>query len=92
MNEDIDALLSKLAKVPAPLALAGLSDVVIARVHADAALARTGTTVGITATVGALLMGAMGSVAFPAAASPTPVAPLGASASLAPSTLLGGVQ
>lgn len=92
MNEDIEALLGKLANAPTPTALAGLSDVILKRVHADAALIRTGTTVGMTAAVGALLLGAMGSVAFPAAASPTPLAPLGASAALAPSTLLGGVQ
>lgn len=92
MNEDLDTLLSKLANAPTPPTLAGLSDRVMARVHADATLARHGTMVGIAAAIGALLLGAVGPAAFPAAASPKPLAPLGASAVLAPSTLLGGGQ
>ena len=89
MDDDLDALFARLANAPTPSSLSGLSDTVILRVNADAALARTGTTVGIIATLGALVLGAAAPLAFSASAQSAPSLPFGVSASLAPSTLLG---
>jgi hypothetical protein len=90
MDDDLNALFARLANAPTPSSLSGLSDAVILRVHADAALARTGTTVGIVATLGALVLGATNPLVFSTPAPPAPSMPFGVSASLAPSTLLVG--
>lgn len=90
MNEDLDTLLARLASAPTPASLEGLSDAVMLRIHSDAAFRRTGTTVGLISTVGALLLGATGALAYPAPQHQDGLAPFGVSASLAPSTLLGG--
>ena len=92
MNDDLDMLLARLANAPTPAALDGLSDAVMLRIHSDAAFQRSGTTVGLVATLGALMLGATGALAFPTPERQSGLAPFGVSASLAPSTLLGGEQ
>ena len=90
MDEDLDTLLARLANTPTPAALDGLSDAVMLRIHNDAAFQRSGTTVGLVATLGALLLGVTGVLAYPAPQHKDGLALFGVSASLAPSTLLGG--
>ena len=90
MSDNLDILLAELANAPMPQTLAGLSDAVMGRIHAEAASARTSRTVGITAMLGALVLGATGALAFPATAPAAPLAPFGMSAAFAPSTLLDG--
>ncbi len=90
MNDNLDILLARVANAPIPPTLTDLSDAVMARIHADAASARTSMTVGITAMFSALVLGATGALAFPAAAPAAPLAPFGISTALAPSTLLDG--
>jgi hypothetical protein len=92
MTEDLDKLLAQLANAPTPARLAGISDGVFARIHADAVALRAGTRVGIAAMVGALLLGVTGAMTFPSAAPAAPLSPFGVSAALAPSTLLDGGQ
>lgn len=90
MNDDLDSVLARLAAAPTPASLADISDLVMARLHADAAAARTGIRIGITGVVGALALGVTGSLVFPATSPAAPLAPFGVAAALAPSTLLDG--
>ncbi len=86
--DDLDALLRQLARVPAPPGLASMEDRVFARLNTWTA-ARAGLGLSIGTVAAALIMGVAGSV--PASASfASPLAPLGPSSPLAPSTLLMG--
>lgn len=90
MTDNLDSLLAQLAAAPPPARLVGISDLVISRLHADAADTRTVMRVGAVAAVSALAFGLMGSLAVPASAPAAPLAPFGVSSALAPSTLLDG--
>jgi len=86
--DDLDELLGKLARAPAPAALESMEERVLARLRSTP-VARAGFGVGAATAVAALLMGVAGSV--PAAASGTSsLSPLGPTSPLAPSTLLVG--
>lgn len=87
---DIDDLLARLARQPAPQALDGLEDRVLARIASDRA-SRVGPGLGVIA-VAALTIGVIGAglPASPGAAAA--LSPFGANAPLAPSTLLVGAR
>jgi len=85
---DLDELLGRLARAPTPAALDLMEDCVLARLRA-APTARTGVGLGVMTALAALIMGMAGGV--PAAATGTsPLAPLGPTQPLAPSSLLLG--
>ena len=94
MQDDLDGALARLAAAPVHIRLADLDDIVLSRVASDAREARRGAGVGAVATVGALVMGIAASVtiASPATTPISPLSPFGASASLAPSTLLDSTR
>ncbi|MGY4398430.1 hypothetical protein ACVWZA_003638 [Sphingomonas sp. UYAg733] len=94
MHDDLDRALAGVAAMPLDPRLTGLDAVVLARLASDAGDARRGARIGAVATFGALAMGIVASttLATPTPARASPLAPFGAAAPLAPSTLLEGGQ
>ena len=86
MKTDIDAALRQLAAADNP-DLAGLEDAVLAGVRARRET-RVGIRMAAVAGIGAVALGAVAAGPTSAPASATPLAPFGAGAPLAPSTLL----
>lgn len=86
MDDEIDRAIARLAAVPAPARLESMDSAVFARLSTDAAEARSGTRLGMAATIGALAIG-VASSAISAAPAP-PLSPFGVSPPFAPSTLL----
>lgn len=85
---DLDALLGQLARAPAPPGLASIEERVFARLSARTA-AQAGLGLSIGTIAAALVMGIAGSVPASAVGA-SPLAPLGPSSPLAPSSLLVG--
>lgn len=87
--DDLDRALARLAGAPAPAALEGIEDQVLARIGSRPAVRGAGLGVGVV-TIAALAMGMVGAE-LPATASPAvSLAPLGGASPLAPSALLIG--
>lgn len=87
---NIDEALARLRAMPVHPGLASIEAAVMADMaRRGAAVPLSGAILGIAATA-ALLIGVAGSVIQPAPARAAGVAPFGAPAALAPSTLLGG--
>lgn len=88
--EDLDALLGRLARAPAPASLDGLEAQVLARI-AMPPVVRVGIGMSALAVAAALVIGIFGA-AVPArqAGAASPLFPLGPVSPLAPSTLLVG--
>jgi hypothetical protein len=87
---NIDEALARLREMPVHPGLESIEAAVMADMAARAAsVPLTGAMLGIAATT-ALLIGVAGSVIQPAPVRAANVAPFGAPAALAPSTLLGG--
>ncbi len=86
---NIDGALARLREMPVHPGLASIDAAVMADIDARASTPRSGAVLGLAATA-ALLIGVAGSVIQPAPVLATGVAPFGAPAALAPSTLLGG--
>ncbi|MFD1789417.1 hypothetical protein ACFSC3_17825 [Sphingomonas floccifaciens] len=85
---DLDELLGRLARAPAPPALEHMEERVLARLK-SAPMARSGAGLGLVTAIAALIMGMAGGV--PAAATgASSLAPLGPQQPLAPSSLLFG--
>ncbi len=88
METDIDAALSRLTTADHP-GLNGLEEAVIAEVHARRET-RAGIRMAGVAGIAALALGAFAAGSGVPPASAAPLAPFGAAAPLAPSTLLMG--
>ena len=86
---DLDAVLKKLARAPAPASLDGIEDRVLARIAARPAV-RVGMGVGAMTIAVALVMGMVGAGVPAKEADATSLSPLGPGSPLAPSTLLVG--
>ena len=87
--DELDRALARLAGAPAPAALEGIEDQVLARIGTRPVVRQAGLGIGVV-TVAALAMGVVGAE-LPATASPVvSLAPLGGASPLAPSSLLIG--
>lgn len=87
--DDLDRALARLAGTPAPPALDGIEDQVLARIGSRPAVRGMGFGIGVI-TVAALAIGMVGAE-LPATASPAvSLAPIGGGSPLAPSALLIG--
>ncbi|MCG7349735.1 hypothetical protein [Sphingomonas sp. ACRSK] len=87
--DDLDRALARLAGAPAPAALEGIEDQVLARIGSRPAVRGSGLGIGVVA-VAALAIGMVGAE-LPATANPAvSLAPLGGASPLAPSALLMG--
>lgn len=85
---DLDAMLTRLAHAPVPLALDEIEDRVLARIASRPA-AQAGLGVGVLGVAMALAMGVVAGGAPAPAHAVSSLSPLGPDSSLAPSTLLG---
>lgn len=92
MQDDLDRALARLAAAPVHARLADLDTTVLIRLASEAGDARRSFGIGAASAAGALMMGIAAStmLAAPAPARAGPLGPFGASAPLAPSTLLTG--
>lgn len=87
--DDLDAVLMKLARAPAPASLDEIEDRVLARIAIRPG-ARVGMGVGAMTIAVALVMGIVGAGVPAKEAGATSLSPLGPVSPLAPSTLLVG--
>lgn len=87
--DDLDAMLTRLARVPVPTSLDGMEARVFARIAARPA-ARIGMGIGAAAIAVALGMGVVGAGVPARETGMSPLSPLGPVSILAPSTLLAG--
>lgn len=87
---DLDDMLARLARAPAPQALDGLEERVLAQIAMPRA-SRAGLGVGAI-TIAALTIGMIGAGLPASPSTASPLSPFGANSPLAPSTLLVGAQ
>lgn len=87
--DDIDSALARLAGAPVPAALDGLEARVLARIGTRPMAREAGIGIGVV-TIAALAIGVAGAGVPATASAVSPLAPLGGSSALAPSTLLAG--
>lgn len=87
--DDIDSALARLADAPVPPALEGLEARVLARISTRPQVRGAGIGIGVV-TIAALAIGMAGAGVPATASAVAPLAPLGGSSALAPSTLLSG--
>lgn len=87
--DDLDRALARLAGAPAPAALEGIEDQVLARIGTRAVVRQAGLGIG-GVTIAALAIGVIGAELPATASSAVSLAPLGGASPLAPSSLLIG--